>query len=366
MRILSICNCPAQPHLGGGYVIRNFVEGLRTLGHEVDLLEPEDYELFQFMRPRAFTHRQTLGMFQAVRQRLRSHRYDLIELWGGEAWLATRWLRSLGGKRPVVVQHTNGPEPRYAEGGGTRKVRRFTQRVLAAGAFTHADAIVTVSSYDQAWLKAHPRFKTCPVAVVEPALPPEMLDLPFTPRASLRIGFCGSWLPRKGIQAVVAAVTRLHRELPGLTLALAGVGNQFKAAEVFPAEIAARVEVHPMIRDKARLREFYQGLSVLLWPSQGESFGLVLPEAMACGCAVVATPVGFASSLTNGREAVLLERATAEQLYSATLRLLREADERNRIALGGWERVQAMRWPEACRRLDQFYRTLLDEATIRT
>jgi len=360
MRILSICNCAAQAHLGGGYVIRNFVEGMRGLGHEVDLVEPADYEVLQFMRPRFFTHRQAVGMLVAARQRLREKSYDLVEFWGGEAWLATRWLRGRGRSRPVIVQHTNGPEPRYAGGSGPRGIRRLTQRVLTTGAFTRADAVVTVSGYDRDWLNARKIFGARPVEAIEPALPPAMLGLPFRPRASRRIGFCGSWLSRKGTDVVVGAFIRLHRELPGLTLVLAGVGDRFRAAEVFPPELLGAVEVHPMIRDKARLRDYYQSLSVLLWPSHGESFGLVLAEAMACGCAVVATPVGFSSGLVDGREAVHIRQPEAEPLAAAVLRLLRDDEERNRIALGGWERVQAMHWDGACRRLDAFYRTLVN------
>ena len=45
MRILTISNCPAFEYLGSGYVIANFAKGLRALGHEVDLLQPDDYEV---------------------------------------------------------------------------------------------------------------------------------------------------------------------------------------------------------------------------------------------------------------------------------------------------------------------------------
>lgn len=359
MRILTVSNCPLQAHLGSGYVIKNFVEGLRALGHEVDVLEPADYEVLQFLRPRFSTHRQAVGMMAATRRQLRVKTYDMVEFWGGEAWLATRWLRSQGSRRPVIVQHTNGPEPRYASGTQSKAGRQSLQRLLSAGAFTHADAIVTVSEYDRQWLKGHPQFKQVRVETVEPALPAEMQDIPLVLRSPKRIGFCGSWIPRKGTAAVVEAFVRLRRDIPDLKLVLAGVGENFRVGDAFPSEVHDAIEVHPMIRDKARLREYYQGLSILILPSKEESFGLVIAEAMACGCAVVATPVGFASCLVDGEEVVLMGQDSAEQLHSKTLQLLGNSELRNRIAGGGWARTRTLRWSESARRLERFYQLTL-------
>src|ERR1043166_4180358 len=108
MRILSVSNCPALEHLGSGYVIANFVKGLRALGHEVDLLEPDDYEVCQWLRPRGMSYRQSIGILRAVNRALRRKVYDLVEFWGAEAWLATRWVVCRQKDRPMVVQHTNG------------------------------------------------------------------------------------------------------------------------------------------------------------------------------------------------------------------------------------------------------------------
>src|ERR1051325_362666 len=158
MRILSVANCPALEHLGSGYVIANFVAGLRQLGHEVKLLQPDDYEIWQLLRPKAMSYRQAAGMLITVRRELKRRRYDIVEFWGGEGWAATEWLLRKQ-TRPMIVQHTNGPEPRHnaiLRQSGALKLNRLqswhNDRLLRK-AFQRADGIVTVSHDDLAWLK---------------------------------------------------------------------------------------------------------------------------------------------------------------------------------------------------------------------
>lgn len=363
MKILSISNCPAQIHLGSGYVVRNFADGLRRRGHEVDLLEPDDYIICRVLGARAIGYRQAVGMWRAARTAVNRKRYDVIEFWGGESWLAVRALRSLG-RNTLVVQHTNGPEPRYVDearhydGGHAR--RRLSVALLTS-AFTKSDGVVTVSHGDRDWLRADRRFAMLPVEVVEPALPATMLGVPFGVRTSMRVGFCGSWLSRKGTGMMVKVATALARRWPDFRFVIAGVGDRFNASDVFPADVLRQIEVHPMIHGKERLKDYYRSLSVLIFPSLGESFGLVVPEAMSCGCAIVASRTGFPAGLINGREAIIMTQPNAMELEQRVTELLTNPDLRERIARAGWERVQRMQWDNAVSQLEQVYNRWLSE-----
>ena len=109
MKILSLSNCPLVESQGSGYVILNFCRGLRDRGHEVDLFGPESYEPFQAFR-KAKSYRQTLGMlFFALRQ-LAQKKYDLVELYGGESWLAASILSKINHRNFLLVSHSNGLE----------------------------------------------------------------------------------------------------------------------------------------------------------------------------------------------------------------------------------------------------------------
>src|SRR5262249_12269521 len=150
LRILSLSNCPLDEALGSGYVALRYAQGLRELGHCVDLLGPRDYEPLHRLR-RAISYRQALGM--AIESLRRRGGYDVLECYGGEAWLALSLLAGAAGREILLVAHSNGLETHCDErlraaglSGGERPRRWFqmNQRRLHERAFRRADALVTV------------------------------------------------------------------------------------------------------------------------------------------------------------------------------------------------------------------------------
>lgn len=363
MRILSVANCPAREHLGSGYVISGCVRGLRALGHEVDLLEPDDFEVLKWMRPRAMGYRQAAGMLFASRRRLRAKAYDVVEFWGGEAWLAMRQLVGRGGSRPLVVQHTNGPEPRYsAMLNKLSPLQRWHAYHLVPQAFRLPDGVVTVSVYDLEWLAERGLPRSGKRAAIEVPLAEPFLARPLRERGSKVIGFCGSWIERKGLRVLVPDVTRLLREHPDWRFLVLGVDTPSEVRRAFPDEsVRARIEIAPIIKDKAALAQQYERMEIFMLPSVSESFGVALAEAMACGCAPVATRVGFAAALRDGHEALLLEAPESPCLYKAVRCLIADAGRRRRIAAAARERVQDLNWNSAVRRLADLYQRWLGE-----
>jgi glycosyltransferase involved in cell wall biosynthesis len=367
MRILTVSNCPALDHLGSGYVIGNFVNGLRAAGHEVDLVQPDDYELCQWMRPRANSYRQAVGMLIATSRALMAKKYDIIEFWGGEAWLATRWIVRHKGPRPMIVQHTNGPETRYSrillESGlaNLTSMQSWHAESLLRAAFCFPDAIVTVSEYDRTWLAEQHLPLTGKLKAIENPLPACFIGRCQERRESRIIGFCGTWLPKKGIGVVVRDMTPILREFPEWRFLVLGTNEGDKVQSCFPDDIRQRIEVMPMIRDKEALAQQYERMAIFVLPSVLESFGLALAEAMACGCAAVTTRVGFGASLVHGREALLLDKATSPYLYQSAKQLMINPELRRRLAVAGWQRVQTLRWDHAIRSLSDTYENWLDE-----
>jgi glycosyltransferase involved in cell wall biosynthesis len=127
------------------------------------------------------------------------------------------------------------------------------------------------------------------------------IDLaPFSPRDDVPhppvIGFLARLCPIKGLGTVVDAFLTLKREerIPGLRLHIAG--TETRANRLYVAEQRNRIR-RAGLSDDVSIRtnlslpekvEFLRGLSVLSVPATyGESFGLYLIEAMACGVPVV-------------------------------------------------------------------------------
>jgi glycosyltransferase involved in cell wall biosynthesis len=359
MHILTLSNAPLNSANGSGYVVCGYADRLRRQGHEVEVLGPPDYELLYGLR-RAIGYRQTLGMARAVRRRLAARAPDLVEIYGAEGGLAFSRLAAQDGRRPLLVAHSNGIENHCTEvlaAAGKPYPRHWWQpdpRRLREWAFRSADAIVTVSSWDAEYALAQGYAPKERVLAIDNPLPDDYLGLPLDLERGPEIGFAGAWLPRKGVE-------RMRRELPGVLrrhadwrLTLVGVGDGFRAAEHFPADLLARISVVPRAERGGELKDLYRRFAIVLVPSLYESFGLVTAEAMACGAAVVASTVGYAASLRHEGEVLLLREGEAP-LAAAVERLIGDEALRRRIAAGGFRRAQALRWDDAARRLATAY-----------
>ncbi|HEY9869768.1 MAG TPA: glycosyltransferase family 4 protein [Candidatus Obscuribacterales bacterium] len=374
MKILTITNCPLDPTLGSGKTVLRYSLGLRERGHTVDVFEPKDYEFLPAAR-RARQLRQALGSWLELPGKVKTSAYDLIEFYGSEFGLALRGgLRRRGG--PLLVAHTNGLEllHRQRERAYLRHDASPLPRLKSAVAGSIVDwvsestfqlthAFVSLCEADRRFVLERKLYAPEMTAVVGPGLDSDFLSLgePGGNPRDNRVAFTGSWTPRKGIDHLVGAMSRLLAERPELVLDIYGAHvPEGVILESFPPELRRQVAVHPPVTNK----ELVSGLTrarVFFFPSQYEGYGMAVTEAIRCGCAVVATPTGFAAELENGREAILCGFDDVDAMVSAIARLLDDEDLRRRIASQAWIRTQGMTWEAAVVKLESTYAQWVDE-----
>ncbi len=110
------------------------------------------------------------------------------------------------------------------------------------------------------------------------------------PRAdSSRILYAGKYSSAKGVPQLLDAFGGLARERPGLELHVAGSGAGSEAEALRDRmERMPGVVRHGQV-DQSRLAELMRSADVFVLPSLYEGLPLVLVEALACGCRLVAT-----------------------------------------------------------------------------
>jgi glycosyltransferase involved in cell wall biosynthesis len=138
-------------------------------------------------------------------------------------------------------------------------------------------------------------------------------------------------------------------------------------AEAFVRQHAleARVEFLPPVSTDAELAAFYGGLSVLAHANDtGESFGLVIAEAMACGLPVVTHPAqgdrdnAQLELVDHGVTGLVAE--TAEQYAQAVGWLLTHPEQARAMGLAGRDKAQRLfRAQDIAARLGDIYRELV-------
>jgi glycosyltransferase involved in cell wall biosynthesis len=146
----------------------------------------------------------------------------------------------------------------------------------------------------------------------------------------------GRLAPEKNLGAVVAAVQAMRAEEPRMRLVLVGDGPERQALmQCCPDAVFAG------LRRGEDLAAHYASADVFLFPSVTETFGNVVPEAMASGLAVVAYDHAAAGQLLRHGDNGLLARLGDEADFCRWARRL-AGDLPHTRALGGQARQTAL------------------------
>jgi phosphatidylinositol alpha-mannosyltransferase len=163
------------------------------------------------------------------------------------------------------------------------------------------------------------------------------------------VGFLGRLdEPRKGFAVLTEAMPAIVAARPDVRFLVMGPGDPAEAMDGLPAEVAARVELLGRVSDHDKAA-ILASCDVFVAPNTGgESFGIVLLEAMAAGAAVVASDLdAFVRVLDQGNAGLLFPVGDASALAADVARLLDDPQERKRFAAEGattadrydWDRV---------------------------
>jgi glycosyltransferase involved in cell wall biosynthesis len=116
--------------------------------------------------------------------------------------------------------------------------------------------------------------------------------------------------------------------------------------------------------EKAQL---YRTADVYVSPATGgESFGIVLLEAMAAGTPIVASDIhGYKGVLRRGREGLLVPPREPKELAGAIARLLRDDELRADMGRAGAARAQGFSWERVTAKVDDYYSMVIRRLAAR-
>lgn len=188
-----------------------------------------------------------------------------------------------------------------------------------------------------------------------PSSPPPAPDQP------LRVLFVGRFgEQRKGFTALLDAVAALSARGRVVRVSVVGAGpaNRFAArTQGLGVTFLGRLP-------DGELAEQYRSSHVFCAPSVGgESFGMVIAEAMAAGCPVVASALpGYAEAARGA--ALLVRPGDPGELAEALWRVGQDADLRARLVARGRARADALCWSRIAARVAHVYATAAAERSL--
>lgn len=177
----------------------------------------------------------------------------------------------------------------------------------------------------------------------------------------LKIGFLGRYdEPRKGMSVLLDALPAVVSAYPSVRLLVAGRGDADEFREELPLELIDHVELLGPLSEEDKAR-FLKSVDVYCAPNTGgESFGIILTEAMAAGAPVVASELdAFRRVLDDGRAGLLCAVGSGPALADGLVSALRDTDATAARAAYAANAVQQYDWSVVAARVLGVYETVI-------
>lgn len=148
----------------------------------------------------------------------------------------------------------------------------------------------------------------------------------------LKIGVVSRLEHIKGMDMIIPAFAKIHRDFPEIELIIVGDGSLRESMEAEASSLGLSDSVSFAGRQpQDRLQNFYDKIDILLMPSRSEGFGLTAVEGMARGCVLVAANTGgLPEVVRDGKEGYLHIPEDIKDLSDKIKDLI---DDRNRMEI---------------------------------
>lgn len=357
--------CPYNITKGGGVqeIVRAQQKGLQQRGHDVYIItplpregaQPEDKMVFvggsADFSALGTTGQVSSGANDAIDAMLNEHQFDILHF--HEPWVPMLSLQILSRSNTVNVAtfHAKLPETMMSRT-ISKVVTPYTKSVLK-----YIDELTAVSEAAADYV--------CSMTDRSVAIVPNGIDLSFYKPPARRsdnrkpktVFYVGRLEPRKGVKYLLRAFQLLQQRQPDIELVIAGDGDDREKLE----ELAVDLELHGVkfvgyITNEEK-RRYMQTTDLFCAPAlHGESFGIVLLEAMACGLVTVAGDNPGYASVMKGLGAVSLVNPKHYAEFARRLELLLQENElRSLWRTWAADDVLQYDWEKVIRQYEEIY-----------
>lgn len=365
--------CPYSFDVPGGVQnhVMDLAEALISLGHQVSVFAPadEDSALPPYVVPagrsvpfpyNGSVARITFGPVSTARVRRWLARGDFDVLHVHEPFvLSVSLLAVLSARAPVVATFHTAMTRSRALAAAQGVLQLVLERVTARIAVSALARRVQVEHLDGGAVEIP---NGVAVAKFAHAAPLPGWPGPCGQGEGGTLGFLGRFTePRKGFPVLREAFVALARQRPGLRLLVAGPGDPDDLYEEVPADLRPRITFLGLVSEDEKAR-MLRSVDLYVAPNTGgESFGMILTEAMAAGTTVVASDLdAFRRVLDGGRAGQLFPTGDAAQLQRVIAHLLDDPDRRAALAACGTEVVANFDWPVVAQRVLEVYAAAIE------
>jgi phosphatidylinositol alpha-mannosyltransferase len=288
-----------------------------------------------------------------VRTELRGFGPDVIHVHEPLTPSTSMWTTLEAGSTPVVATFHSGASRSWLFDATAPLLRRVAGRLAIRIAVSEAAASFARRRLGGAYEIVPNAVDTARFEAAAPA------DL----GPGTKLVFVGRLDERKGFPTALGAFASLAEERPGIRLIVVGDGPDRAAVATLSASLRECVTLLGAIPN-ADLPPYLAACDVYLGPAvRGESFGVVLVEAMAAGLPVVASDIaGYTEVVRAGVEGLLVRPRDPAAMAAAVTRVLDEPGLADRLIEAGHARARSFDWAVVVVRIEEIYRRTIEDA----
>ena len=165
--------------------------------------------------------------------------------------------------------------------------------------------------------------------------------------------------PRTGLQVLIDAMPEILATHPNVRCLVAGPGDVGDVAESLSDDVRPHMEFLGLVSEQEKVDAFHSVDAYIAPHTGGESFGIVLLEAMASGAPVIASDLpAFSRVLDGGRAGVMFDVGDSSALAQAVVSLLDDPGRRAEMARVGHARALEYDWSSVAREIVEVYESV--------
>ena len=358
--------CPYSLDVPGGVQnhVKDLAEALIALGHEVSVLAPSESDhLPAYVVPagravavpyNGSVARMSFGPVVAARTRRWLHEgaFDVLHL-HEPATPSLSLLALWQAECPVVATYHSSNDRSRALSASAAILRPSLEKISAR---------IAVSEYSRGTQVTH--------VGGEPVVIPNGLYVDRFAHAEPREDWRGSQgtvvfvgrlgEPRKGFPLLSEAFARVAAHRPGLRLLVVGGGDVDEARALLPAPVRDQVTFLGRASDEDKAAALRTADVYVAPNTGGESFGIILVEAMAAGATVLASDIPAFRRVVEDTAGALFASGDVEDLAAGLAALL--DDPARRVALDATARTAVRRydWSSVAGQILRVYETVVE------
>ncbi len=384
MNILQ--GCVRYPPAPGGAetVVKAYSEGLKDLGHNVEVITTDLYTETPFVRKdmpkqvnginvtrhKAFTvsgeahYVLAPGMVQSFLSKkadiIHTHSYGYFQNHAG-------WIRERFQSTPWVI--TPHFHPSWSMWGGSKRktLREFYDTVVGKGTMESADLITCVSKHERDMLVSEIGISEDNIKIIYnginwkdwEVLPDKKIFRDQYPEVSDKfVLFAGRLATNKGLSDLISAMKEVNQESVDLVIVGADMGL---GKDLVKEALEKGVKMHKLGHiDDDTYRSVLASAEMLVLPSEYEAFGIVLLEAAAAETAVIGTNVGgIPEAMSPNENGLIVEYSDVTNLAKSIANLLDDEKMSREMGVAGRHWAKNFSWDSIVKDLEKEYSAII-------